>query len=318
MTISSDIELPTLPLQPKKLREQKARPQPKHCHISQLEQSAHSINWDGRIDLAPDNADRPPVNEPTNGVFHTEIGWLYRAEHQHSAAEIMVHRDGKTITWTRTDDITDKDLSSVLTGAMLSAAATAHEQMVLHGSVVNIHGRVIALLAPSGTGKSTTTFALTKLGATLVSEDAFGVSTQEDHVLVLPGAQAFRLHPNVLNTFGVDASQLPRIHQGSPKRLLPPPNAIVAKDVAEGIPLDAVWFLRRGNQVGHQRLNGASAFIRLQKVMHPSWMYRHPTPDDFDRQTHLLRHIPAYELIVPEGLDLLENSLQRILKQVPL
>src|SRR5205814_10285764 len=90
----------------------------------------------------------------------------------------------------------DRGLLSVLLGsAILSLVVSAQTGPVLHASAVEANGRAVALLAPSGGGKSTVAALLCRAGARLVTDDTLRTAVESGTAWAFRGTNVIRLRP---------------------------------------------------------------------------------------------------------------------------
>jgi hypothetical protein len=84
-------------------------------------------------------------------------------------------------------------ISIFLGGTILAHALTADGQLMLHASAVAIDHEALAVIGPSGGGKSTMAAVLCGAGATLVTDDALRVDVAGSEVVGYPGTATIRL-----------------------------------------------------------------------------------------------------------------------------
>lgn len=318
LEVTSDVELPALP-DPGGSAFGANREPRINCTIEKLQSKSHDIDWCGLINLDVAISESSPAWSAQPGIYQTPAGWLYRAFFEGSYAEVFVASDGSKITWSCSDDITAHDLASLLSGVMLSAAATSAGKLVLHGSVVDIGGKNVALLATSGTGKSTTAMALLDAGAALVSEDAFAARCDIDEARVLPGARAIRLEDDTLRAFDRDPMLYPLVHLASDKRLLQPAETSLASLSFHTPELAAMWCVERAEsdeEPGVEQISASAALQAMQSLMHPQWMYQKPSRRVFDLHHQLLQRVPMYRLKVPPTIPALRAFAQTLVNSV--
>ncbi len=137
---------------------------------------------------------------------------------------------------------------------------------VLHASAVSIAERAVALVGPTGAGKSTLCAELVRGGAGFLADDGLPLYEESDGGWVCaPGPPLFRLWPSALEgRLGVAAAELPRIHDGRDKRLLPGSRERAAPG-ATRLALVCVLDRRPGSQatVSSSPLSGRAALVRL-------------------------------------------------------
>jgi len=86
-----------------------------------------------------------------------------------------------------------EDVAAILAGPILGFAMRLLGFFCIHASVVAIDGHALALVAPSGGGKSTTAAALAARGHSIVSDDVLALRIERDSVMVQPGFPGLRL-----------------------------------------------------------------------------------------------------------------------------
>lgn len=310
LAVDSDLELPHLPTVSDPLA-------PACCVIRRCEDTRHDVCWCGLENLDPAARSAERAYAPAPGIFEIPEGWLYRAAFEGAFTEVFVRRDGRRVSWACSEEITEHDLRSLLSAVMLSAAASAQGVLVLHGSVVAIRDRHVALLAPATTGKSTLTAFLLEAGARLVSEDAFGVEFRgDDAVHALPASRALRLDDETLHALGTEPRTLPLVHLASDKRLVALAASKLNSEHYETPRLDALYLLSRVDELGAcgaRPRTAVEALARLHAMLHPPWMHRRPSVTSFDQQVELLRRVPFAELHVPNGLNRLRTFAESCL-----
>src|SRR5690606_5435601 len=175
-------------------------------------------------------------------------------------------------------------------------ALQAYGLEILHGSAVALGGRVVALCAKRGTGKSTIAFDLQRRGATAVADDS--VVLRQRHgdgpPSVLPLPFALRLRAASAE------------HFASPSKSEVLVEARQAEDIPrERLPLAAVLLLERGaSELELQRLSPAEAFSGL---LTQSFAF---SMSDGERKRAMMRNfmalartVPVARLAYPTGLE---------------
>jgi hypothetical protein len=84
-------------------------------------------------------------------------------------------------------------ISIFLGGTILAHALTADGQLMLHASAVAIDHQALAVIGPSGGGKSTMAAVLCGAGAVLLTDDALRVDVAGSEVVGYPGTATIRL-----------------------------------------------------------------------------------------------------------------------------
>lgn len=119
-----------------------------------------------------------------------------------------------------------------LEGPIRGAALLEQGHFVLHGSCVALGKVVVAVVGPSGTGKSTLAAILVHRGAMLVSD---GMTPIHPVTLgVTLGPPRTKLDDESLRLLGEEPLQFPRVHSKSMKRYFPVPSVAASAGACAG------------------------------------------------------------------------------------
>lgn len=118
---------------------------------------------------------------------------------------------------------------------------------VLHGGAVAVGGRAVGFVGPSGGGKSVLCAELLRLGRPFVADDGLALRrTAEGPWHCLHGPPLLRLWPGGLRErLGMAPEGLDRVHGSADKRRLPVATREQPSPPPSGLPLAAVYVLRR-------------------------------------------------------------------------
>ncbi len=225
-------------------------------------------------------------------------------------AEFVVDEGGDTVhmSWSAGDLFAEA--SELLVGPVFSCLLRQRGLTCLHGAVLALDDRVIALVGPAGAGKSTTSLGLVQRGATLISDDLVVLRERDGRPVVSAGAPRLRLPDDSARALHGSADDLAPIaihaYRESAKRYfeLPSP-AAHASDAP--VALDAVYFLAPRGPSGQapevRTCRRADALVRLMANRHLA-EYFGPETDrrDFEVLHRVTGRLAARELIRPEGL----------------
>ncbi|WP_374649281.1 HPr kinase/phosphorylase [Rhizorhabdus sp.] len=196
---------------------------------------------------------------------------------------------------------------TVLVGIGLGLLLHRRGITCLHGSVVSVHGRTIALLGDSGAGKSTTAAALVAQGGILVSDDIAALRANGDRFIVARGCANVRLDPEasarIVRT-GQRLATAPWVDKllwdvsgDSGASLRPDPH------------LDALYLLKQardGDAVTiSPPLPAAQALPKLVDCWYPQGFIRLLTQARFDGLRTIAERVPMFELSFPRRWDIL-------------
>jgi hypothetical protein len=211
-----------------------------------------------------------------------------------------------------------EDVTAVLLGPVLGCVLRQRGTTCLHGSVVRAGGSAIVLLGAKGAGKSTTTLALLRAGATPVADDIAALAIGGPRPLVHAGQPHLRLHEAPAAALGGGFDDLrpmwSREEGASLKRYLDlPPN-----DEQEAVPLGAVYALAPRGPAGEapsvRALAPADALPLLLAHRHVTFaLDRGGQARDFAALAALAARVPVREVRRPEGLDSVPRVAELIL-----
>jgi hypothetical protein len=255
---------------------------------------------------------------PANGIFETNQGYRLQLVHGNSSVGVLLEHDGGTIYWDCTDDIDPSEIGVLIAGTFVSAAAALHGIQPVHGSTVQIAETQLALVAPSGVGKSTLTLALGLLdGVSVVTDDAFSFRSliEPGEAGLVGGSRAIRVAPESAAALRVDNAKLEYAHRMMSKRLFVPPESSAA-DKPGGRPQVAV--LARGDVSKPHRktLDDRSAFATLMANRHPEWLRTEPSPAFARCVLEVIENKPVWQVTVPDSLDTLDETARWLRAQV--
>lgn len=167
--------------------------------------------WRGRVEgLGLTWTDHPEGAELTPdwaGVLYrrsTDGSW-YRVsyDYQGHIADFGIRADGREILVHAGDGEADAEVANLIEGPILARATRLAGCSCLHATALAFDGRAIALMGPSGVGKSSLAWALIQQGCGLVSDDMVGITLGADGPLAHPGRTCLRMWPDSVRRLGV-------------------------------------------------------------------------------------------------------------------
>ncbi len=167
--------------------------------------------------------------------------------------EFRISGDGSTITYSLAPDVVEGDVEHVLSGPALVMALQLQGGFFLHAAGVASGGRMFALAAPHGFGKSTLAASFIDLGCAVYSDDVLPLREDRGGVLARQGQPWIKLWDSALEASGKDAGQYDAVLTGYDKRVVP---AIQHTD--EELPLGAIYLL-----APHRNPDAAATFSAL-------------------------------------------------------
>ncbi len=244
-------------------------------------------------------------------------------------SDIVMHIDLKASTLTI--DCADDRLAAASFWAVhagLGIATLTRGGVSLHGAGLEISGKYVALMADSGTGKSTLSWFLMMRGARFGNDDAIPTYSSEAGVMSYPSISLYpKLSREAVDRHGLNANRLlPASHGTSQEEYyvpLPP-----LQRVTVPAPLSAVFLLRpvelgsagpltlekMRHLVTVQRLTEDDAAAALRANLHTVWLLGKWT--DGRRLDALCcrvaAHVPVYTLAYPRAYALLPQVSRAI------
>jgi len=166
-------------------------------------------------------------------------------------------QDARQVWCAWPDSLSREDALTYLLGPVLGFLLVQRGVVCLHAGAVEVNGRAVLLVGPAGSGKSTTTAALARLGHPVISDDIAALRLSGGRVMVLPGPRQVRLWPpSVGMLFGRDDC-LPVLTPTWNKRGLHPENGARFSDGP--VPLHAIYLLQpRGRRADLPRASPAA------------------------------------------------------------
>ena len=155
----------------------------------------------------PEGAEFVPDWARVDHLRSADGGWYrIRYDYRGHVADCFIRSDGCEIMVDADDGETDAELSNLIEGPILGRAMRLAGYPSLHATALAFEGRAIALMGPSGVGKSSLAWALVQQGCRLVSDDMVGLALADGMPVVHPGRARLRIWPDVVERLGVDAS----------------------------------------------------------------------------------------------------------------
>lgn len=133
----------------------------------------------------------------------------------------------------------------LLFAQVLPLAATLQGLELFHASSVERSGRALALIASSGTGKSSIAAHLVSRGARYVADDVLALEPAEGKASAHPGPATASVHRSELRSLGAGARRVGTIIGRSDKLQLG------VQPVETSLPLGAIYFVDRRPGIAH-------------------------------------------------------------------
>lgn len=247
------------------------------------------------------------------GWYRHDEGFLLRAR---AWLRLLVHHTGRSITVDAPPDRYAEAAAYVI-GMGMGLCSALQGYLSLHACSVEVDGRRIALLAPSGTGKSTTLWALLQAGARFANDDTVPARLDDGRPVAFPSISLYpKVSPELMGRYGIDSTGFERVYPSSDKLWYPVPAAQRAEGPAR---LTAVLALE-------PRAPDSDAPIRCDRKRVPeavpvlmrnslTALGSRPPLDTRSIMAHyaaLAGKVPVYSLTYPKRLDVLPELAEAI------
>ncbi|PEN13121.1 hypothetical protein CRI94_10755 [Longibacter salinarum] len=237
-----------------------------------------------------------------------------------SAADIYIGRE--TIAChLKKPHLTDA-LEVWLFGPVLAIWLERRGVLALHAASVSVDGAGIGMLATSQSGKSTLAAAMMERGHPLLTDDILAVTTSASGPVAQPGYPQMRLWSDQVQRW-VGEADLPRVVPHLDKRRVPVGVDGFGTFQSDPVPLRALLIPERGpdaQDVAFRRLSPTEAIMEcIRHSFLPQSI--HALGLSAQRQealATLVRTVPAYACIYPDGLDRVSEVVDAIEQQVRL
>ena len=170
------------------------------------------------------------------------VEWLLRYQRPDGWMDVAL--SSGRIAYCCSTNICQRDVGRVIAPAVLAIYALMLNRPMLHGAMLEIDGRGLALLGLSEAGKSTTTAALVAAGCRLVTEEMILFPTDQTLNLA-PGLPLISLSPYTVPYLPSPLRLAPLFREAGLARSkllwLLPPAAYIAPQ--ESVPLSAIFLL---------------------------------------------------------------------------
>ncbi|WP_080493835.1 aldolase [Bacillus paranthracis] len=155
---------------------------------------------------------------------------------------IFFIQEGKQIIVSPMGNTCEDKIRLYILGICMGALLMQRGILPLHGSAINIDGKVYAILGNSGAGKSTLAAAFLSKGYTLLSDDVIAVTVSADKTpIVIPSYPQQKLWAESLNAFGMGTASYNPLFERETKYAVP----VQSHFFSEPLPLAGVIELKK-------------------------------------------------------------------------
>lgn len=221
--------------------------------------------------------------------------------------------DGRTIVVDPAPGADRREILSLILGPFIAIIMHQRGRLVLHSSGVEIDGEVVAFIADSGEGKSTTAAAFMHAGYPVVTDDLLPINLDlEGLPLVYAGGPQVKLWPEAAEAIGHDPDALPRVIGPRDKRVLGVDDRFTTSDMLR---LRAIYVLRTAEALSIQTLPPNATLIEIARnsFVAPLIDRMGDLKHHFLQCAELVRRVPVRLLERPLRLDLLPTIVETVI-----
>jgi hypothetical protein len=232
----------------------------------------------------------------------------------HGEVEFKLQSNGHQLETWWSPEVSPHDVIRVCTSIMIGRILSALGKLALHANAVQVGDSCILLAAPSGAGKSSTTAALLKAGATLLSDDIVSIDSINNQFIAAHGFAQLRLWPDTASELFPNMTSLKSVYKRTAltgdKRywdLAQQPDSFHLKDC----PIQAIYLLgeRSKDRMSAQLL---PANLAIGSLLHQLYLGQPAYPElwqgPFQALVKLVQQVPVFTLQLLEGLHNLQNA----------
>ncbi len=287
-----------------------------------------AVHDDTEIDLAVRRAMQPLdefsqafyIDRRHGGLvraYATEEGILLCLGH---FIKIHICREGNGMDVFAVDEYQNLAAAAVV-NAGVSICTLLHNAIPLHAAGIELDGKFIGIMAPSGTGKSTLSWSLLKNGAFYGNDDVIPVRCSDEAVTAHPFVGLFfKSDRTVRNNENIAPADCIEIHQYTEEIWLPVP---AERRVCGPRPLHALFVLdpvedsgALRQSVSIERKEGSSALSLLLGNIQALWVVYHLLDKQrlFSQLTTLAGSVPVFTVHYERNLSVLPSIEDRMRK----
>jgi hypothetical protein len=211
---------------------------------------------------------------------------------------LFILREGKEVTIQPSEHNNLDMILRCILGSILTVLLYQRGTLSLHGSAIAIGDDVVGVIAPSGTGKSSTAAALYNKGYRLLSDDAVPIVFQDGRYCVYPGYPRLKISEGVAEFLQYGEEHIIARHPDCGELSFDARHQFVP----DAIPLKQIYVLQEGEALNLQPCSQRDAVFAMLLNSLPTMWLQNQTPEQFQRCTEFAKKIPFYTLTRSQDL----------------
>lgn len=195
-----------------------------------------------------------------------------------------------------------------LVGTIMAILLYQRGLLVLHASVINIHGGAVAFLGVSGQGKSSTSAAFLAQGYGFVSDDVAPVTLGTKAATITPGFPQMKLSRETATALGYDYDSLLILNPDNEKRGY----RLTDNFDQTPLPIRRIYVLADDTDFAIEPLNPRDSIMELVRHSRPTTLYHSGGSAHFLQCAALAKEHTIYLLKRPRDLTLLPELVKLV------
>jgi hypothetical protein len=230
------------------------------------------------------------LGDETTTIFDKEVG-------------LFILKNGREVEIWPSEGQNVGQIRLYILGTILMLLLHQRGVLALHGSAVEIGGQVVGVIAPSGTGKSSTAAGLYKRGHRLLSDDCIPIVYENGQYVVYPGYPRLKISEAVTECLQYGEEHISEYHPECQEISF---NA--AHQFAAGpLPLTRIYVLHSGEALDIQPLSAMEGIFGMMANSLPTmWLQQH-SPTQFKRCTEFAQQTEFYKMTRSQDLSTLPD-----------
>jgi len=139
-----------------------------------------------------------------------------------NVADFLISRDGARILGRPRPRVSPATFRHLLLDHVLPMVLSHRGCLVIHASAVRVRRGGVAFVGKAGSGKSTLSASLTRVGRTLLADDCLVIEERRGRTMAVPSYPGLRLWPDMVRALWADGTQGGPVAEYSDKRRLGP------------------------------------------------------------------------------------------------
>lgn len=223
-------------------------------------------------------------------------------------AGLFLIKEGRDIVILPAPKASESLLRFYLVGTIMGILLYQRGFLVLHASVVDMHGEAVAFLGVSGEGKSSTAAAFHTHGYPVITDDVAPVALEKTPPTIAPGFPQIKLGQEIAAALGYDFESLLPLPGSEQKRGY----RLERGSYQTPLPIKRIYVLTSSPEFGIEPLKPQAGVVELSRHSRPSTLFHKPDAKHFLQCVNLAKTCPLYRLHRPRNRALLSELVKQV------